>query len=92
MKECGVIPSDPDRIAEAENKRLTSKEPNPFHKFPEHSAKRGEKRRRRRRSKGSEKKSSTNSSENNTLEKKKRGRPKGSKNAPKGKDLLNRFL
>jgi hypothetical protein len=84
MKECGVVPSDLDRIAEAENKRLTSKEPNSFHKFPEHSAKRGEK--RRGRSKGSEKKSSTNSSENNTLEKKKRGRPKGSKNAPKGKD------
>ena len=31
MKECGVVPSDLDRIAEAENKRLTSKEPNPFH-------------------------------------------------------------
>jgi hypothetical protein len=41
MKECGVVPSDLDRIAEAENKRLTSKEPNSFHKFPEHSAKRG---------------------------------------------------
>jgi len=47
MKECGVVPSDLDRIAEAENKRLTSKEPNPFHKFPEHSAERGEKRRGR---------------------------------------------
>ena len=84
MKECGVVPSDLDRIAEAENKRLTSKEPNPFHKFPEHSAERGEK--RRGRPKGSVKNSSTNSSENTSPEKKKRGRPKGSKNAPKGKD------
>ena len=39
LKECGVLPADLDRIAEAENKRISSKEPNPFHKFPKANTK-----------------------------------------------------
>lgn len=34
LRECGVVPSDLDRIAEAENARRNCKEPDLFHKFP----------------------------------------------------------
>jgi len=34
MKACGVLPRDFDRIVEAENKRLSSAEPDPFHRYP----------------------------------------------------------
>lgn len=77
LKECGVIPSDLDRIAEAENTRRCSKEPNPFHKFP-HCDEYVKRRRGRP-------KSVKNAKEMDqaTTQEKKRGRPKGSKNKPK---------
>ena len=78
LKECGVVPSDLDRIAEAENIRRSSPEPNPFHKFPhsEETVKRG-----RGRPKGTTKKSSEAGNDNaGNNEKRTRGRPKGSKN------------
>ena len=79
LKECGVVPSDLDRIAEAENTRRSSAEPNPFHKFPHSSeiVKRG-----RGRPKGTTKKSDETGNDTvpSDIEKRNRGRPKGSKN------------
>ena len=77
LKECGVIPSDLDRIAEAENTRRCSKEPNPFHKFP-HCDEYVKRRRGRPKSV-----KNANEMDQATTQEKKRGRPKGSKNKPK---------
>ncbi len=38
LKECGVVPADLDRLAEAENKRISSENPDPVRKFPQADA------------------------------------------------------
>ena len=80
MNACGVLPGDLDRIAEAENKRLSSAEPDPFHRYPVHKEGNGVSRKGPGRTKGSKNRIKKKAIE---TEKKKRGRPPGSKNKKK---------
>jgi hypothetical protein len=80
MKECGVLPRDLDRIAEAENKRLASAEPDPYHRYPEHPEDNVASRRGPGRPAGSKNRIKKKTTEIIPEEKKKRGRPPGSKN------------
>ncbi len=41
MKACGVLAGDLDRIAEEENRRMASDQPDPFHQFPVHAEEAG---------------------------------------------------
>lgn len=92
LAECGVLPSDLDRIAEDENTRRASKEPNPFHKFPVHAMADEQEptaRKGRDRPEGSEEdRAQTSADEPHPTStevplKRGRGRPKGSKNKVK---------
>jgi len=79
MKACGVQPKDLDRIAEAENKRLSSAEPDPFHRYPANTE--GEASRKGSgRPKGSKNRIPKKAVETIPEEKRKRGRPPGAKN------------
>jgi len=80
MKSCGVLPSDLDRIAEAENKRLSSAEPDPFHLYPAHAEGSNVLRKGPGRPKGSLNRITKTAIEIMPKEKMKRGRPPGSKN------------
>ena len=80
MKACGVLPSDLDRIAEAENKRLSSAEPDPFHRYPAHTEGDEISRKGAGRPKGSKNRIPKKPIEAMQEEKRKRGRPPGSKN------------
>jgi len=80
MEACGVLPRDLDRIAEAENKRLSSAEPDPFHRFPVNTESNGASRKGAGRPKGSKNRITKKAAETMPEEKKKRGRPSGSKN------------
>jgi len=80
MKECGVLPNDLDRIAEAENKRQASVEPDPHHHYPEHTEGDAPSHRRPGRPKGSMNRTRKDPVESMLEEKKKPGRPSGSKN------------
>jgi hypothetical protein len=80
MKACGVLPKDLDRIAEAENKRLASIEPNPHHHYPEHPEGDAPPRKGPGRPKGSENRIKKMAAESVSEERKKPGRPPGSKN------------
>ena len=84
MNSCGVIPQDLDRIAEAENKRMSCIEPNPFHKYPDHVEDESITHRRPGRPKGSKNQIPKTENEGNSADglkqKRKPGRPKGSKN------------
>lgn len=81
MKACGVLPKNLDRIAEDENKRLASIEPDPYHHYPEHKHEDESAHRGPGRPKGSK-----NQIQKKIIkdliegEQKKPGRPKGSKN------------
>ena len=80
MKACGVLPRDLDRIAEAENKRLSSAEPDPFHRYPAHTEGNEVSRKGSGRPKGSKNRIIKKAIENTPEEKRKRGRPPKSKN------------
>ena len=80
MKACGVLPKDLDRIAEAENKRLSSAEPDPFHRYPAHAEGNASLRKGSGRPKGSKNRIAKPAIEAMPEEKGKRGRPPGSKN------------
>ena len=80
MKACGVLPSDLDRIAEAENNRLSSAEPDPFHRYPAHTEGNEASRKGPGRPKGSKNRITKKVIETLPEEKRKRGRPPGSKN------------
>lgn len=84
MNVCGVLPKDLESIAEAENKRMASIEPNPFHKYPDHLdgeniAHHGPGRPRGSRNRFP-KTDDANNSATDLKERRKPGRPKGSKN------------
>jgi hypothetical protein len=80
MKACGVLPRDLDRIAEAENKRLSSAEPDPFHRYPVHAEGNEVLRKGSGRPKGSKNRITKTAVEIMSEENRKRGRPPGSKN------------
>jgi len=81
MKSCGVHPGDLDRIAEAENKRLSSAEPDPFHRYPAHAEGKEISKKGPGRPKGSKNLITKKVVETvQPEEKRKRGRPQGSKN------------
>jgi hypothetical protein len=80
MNACGVLPKDLDRIAEAENKRLASMEPNPYHRYPENPEGEVPPRKGSGRPKGSVNRVKKEAAEGVPGEKKKSGRPPGSKN------------
>jgi len=80
MKACGVLPCDLDRVAEAENKRLSSSEPDPFHRYPAHAEGNEASRKRPGRPKGSKNRIAKKAVETMPEEERKRGRPPGSKN------------
>ena len=80
MKECGVLPRDLERIVEAENKRLSSAEPDPFHRYPARIEGGEVLRKGPGRPKGSKNRITKSAIEVLPEEKKKRGRPPGSKN------------
>ena len=80
MKACGVLPRDLDRIAEAENKRLSSAEPDPFHRYPAYTEGNESSRKGSGRPKGSKNRITKKAVETMPEEKRKRGRPPGSKN------------
>jgi hypothetical protein len=80
MIACGVLPKDLDRIAEAENRRLASIEPNPHHRYPKHPDGDPQPRKGPGRPKGSENRIKKAAVEGVSGEKKKPGRPPGSKN------------
>ena len=80
MKECGVLARDLDRIAEAENKRLASAEPDPYHRYPEHPEDNEASRKGPGRPNGSKNRIAKKTAEVIPEDKKKRGRPPGSKN------------
>ena len=80
MKSCGVLPSDLDRIAEAENKRLSSAEPDPFHRYPAYAEGDDAPRKGPGRPQGSTNRIAKKAIETIPEEKRKRGRPPGSKN------------
>ena len=80
MEACGVLPRDFDRIVEAENKRLSSAEPDPFHSYPV-NAEGGEViRKGSGRPKGSKNRITKTVIEAMPEEKRTCGRPPGSKN------------
>jgi len=80
MKECGALPGDLDRIAEAENKRLSSAEPDPFHRYPVYTEGGGASRKGAGRPKGSKNRIIKKAVETMPEERRKRGRPPGAKN------------
>jgi hypothetical protein len=80
MKACGVPPKDLDRIAEAENRRLASPEPNPHHRYPENLEGDPPPRKGPGRPKGSENRIKKAATDGLSVEKKNPGRPPGSKN------------
>jgi hypothetical protein len=80
MKACGVLPRDLDRIVEAENKRLSSAEPDPFHRYPAHTESNEALRKGAGRPKGSKNRMTKTAIETMSEEKRRRGRPPGSKN------------
>jgi hypothetical protein len=80
MKSCGVLQGDLDRIAEAENKRLSSAEPDPFHRYPAHGEGSEALRKEPGRPKGSKNRVTKAATETIAEENRKRGRPPGSKN------------
>ncbi len=80
MKACGVHPNDLERIAEAENKRMASPEPDPFHQYPVHTTEDQPVRKGPGRPKGSKNRISKKNGESEIKEKRKPGRPPGSKN------------
>jgi hypothetical protein len=80
MKACGVLPKDLDSIAEVENRRLASIEPNPYHRYPENPEGDPPPRKGPGRPKGSENRIKKAAAEGVYGEKKKPGRPPGSKN------------
>lgn len=81
MKACGVLPKDLDRIAEAENKRLASIEPDPYHRYPVHTVDGENAHRGPGRPKGSRNKIPKKVVESPAESgRKKPGRPPGSKN------------
>lgn len=80
MKTCGVLPQDLDTIAEMENKRLASIEPDPRHHYPQHLEGDEIVHRSVGRPKGSKNRIKKPSIEAEPKEKKKPGRPPGSKN------------
>lgn len=69
MKACGVQPDDLDRIAETENKRMASPEPDPIHKYPVHMADGQPTRKGPGRPKGSKNRVSKKTTENERKEK-----------------------
>lgn len=80
MLECGVIPSDLDYVAQQENKRMKSAEPDPFHRMPPRNDSQGVSLRRKPgRPPGSKNLLPKKKAVEPQLPKK-RGRPKGSKN------------
>jgi len=80
MKACGVLPRDLDRIAEAENKRLSSVEPDPFHRYPANTESNEISRKGSGRPKGSKNRITKKAAVAMPKEERKRGRPPGSKN------------
>jgi hypothetical protein len=80
MKECGVLARDLDRIAEAENKRLASAEPDPYHRYPEHPDGNDAPRKGPGRPNGSKNRIAKKTAGAISEDKKKRGRPPGAKN------------
>ena len=80
MNACGVRTKDLDRIAEAENKRLSSAEPDPFHRYPVSSDVNDVSRKGPGRPKGSKNRIAKKAEDNISEDKKKLGRPPGSKN------------
>ena len=80
MKACGVLPRDLDRIAEAENKRLSSAEPDPFHRYPVNAEGNEISRKGSGRPKGSKNRIAKKIVGAMPEEKRTRGRPPGSKN------------
>jgi hypothetical protein len=80
MKSFGVLPRDLDRIAESENKRLSSAEPDPFRRYPAQWEGSEALRKEPGRPKGSKNRITKAATETMPEEKKKRGRPPGSKN------------
>lgn len=80
MNACGVKTKDLESIAEAENKRISSAEPDPFHKYPAHTEEDVPVRRGPGRPKGSKNRIPKEKVESDIKEKRKPGRPPGSKN------------
>lgn len=80
MKACGVFVRDLESIAEAENRRIASIEPNPYHKYPKHQEGGNKTSRGPGRPKGAKNRIPKPEPEDNQKEKRKPGRPKGSKN------------
>ena len=80
MNACGVLPRDLDRIAEDENKRLSSAEPDPFHRYPVHTEGTEISRKGSGRPKGSKNRITKKAVETIPEVKRRRGRPTGSKN------------
>jgi len=80
MKACGVLPKDMDRIAEAENIRLASPEPNPHHRYPKNPEGDPSPRKGPGRPKGTENRAKKAATEGLSGDRKKPGRPPGSKN------------
>jgi len=75
-----VLPRDLDRIAEAENKRLSSAEPDPFHRYPVNAEGNEISRKGSGRPKGSKNRIAKKIVGAMPEEKRTRGRPPGSKN------------
>lgn len=80
MKACGVLVKDLESIAEDENKRMASIEPDPFHKYPGHREDGSIPHRGPGRPKGSKNRIKKNMVENESKEKRKPGRPPGTLN------------
>lgn len=80
MSACGVHTRDLESIAEAENKRMSSVEPDPFHKYPVQTEDEVPVRKGPGRPKGSKNRIPKEKVETEIKEKKKPGRPPGAKN------------
>ena len=80
MLECGVIPSDLDYVAQQENERMKSAEPDPFHRMPPRKDDQGVPLRRKPGRPPGSKNLLPKKKAAEPQAPKKRGRPKGSKN------------